>query len=79
MISTGTLDLKHLFLNANAGLGLPTYLGFFDDSKFPQYLENLSIEANIHFNKRNGTGTDREEYFDEVSYKERFTCEHPFA
>jgi transposase len=70
MVSAGTLDLKHLFLNADAG---------FDDNKFRQCLESIFIEANIDFNKRNGTGTDREEYFDEVLYKERFTCGHPFA
>lgn len=70
MVKRSCLDLKDLFLNADAG---------FDDNKFRQYLESLSIEANIDFNKRNGTKIDREEYFDGILYQERFTCEHPFA
>lgn len=70
MVKRGCLDLKDLFLNADAG---------FDDNKFRQYLESLFIEANIDFNKRNGTKIDREEYFDGILYQERFTCEHPFA
>ena len=65
MVKAGSLDLKHLFLNADAG---------FEDSKFRQYLERTFIEANIGFNKRNGSKTDRYEYFDEVLYQERFAC-----
>jgi transposase len=70
MTSASDLNLNYLFLNADAG---------FDDQTFRQYLESLFIEANIDFNKRNGSNTDREEHFDEELYKNRSTCEHPFA
>jgi hypothetical protein len=57
MVKRGCLNLKDLFLNADAG---------FDDNKFRQHLESLFIEVNIDFNKRNGTKIGREEYFDEI-------------
>ncbi len=64
------IELSYLFMNADAG---------FDDKNFREYLESLFIEANIDFNKRNGSNQDREEYFDEELYKKRKNCEHPFA
>lgn len=64
------IALEHLFMNADAG---------FDDKEFRQYLEGLFIQANIDFNKRNGSNTDREEYFDEQLYAKRKYCEHSFA
>lgn len=70
MLKTSNLSLNYLFMNADAG---------FDDKKFRQYLEKQFIEANIDFNKRNGSITDREEYFDALLYKKRFKCEHSFA
>lgn len=70
MVKKSDLSLSHLFLNADAG---------FDDKKFREYLESQFIEANIDFNKRNGSVTDREEYFDEQLYQNRFNCEHSFA
>jgi transposase len=69
-VKESNLSLCHLFLNADAG---------FDDKKFRQYLESTLIEANIDFNKRNGSISDREEYFDEQLYQNRFNCEHSFA
>jgi transposase len=70
MVKKSDLSLSHLFLNADAG---------FDDKKFREYLESQFIEANIDFNKRNGSVTDREEYFDAQLYQNRFNCEHSFA
>ncbi|MFT5647608.1 MAG: hypothetical protein ACI976_002300 [Aureispira sp.] len=70
IVKRGCLNLKDLFINADAG---------FDDNKFRRYLESLFIEANIDFNKRNGTTIDLDGYFDEILYQEHFTCEHPFA
>ncbi len=70
MVKLSDLDLRYLFLNADAG---------FDDKSFRKYLEGHYIEANIDFNKRNGSITDREEWFDEKLYKNRLTCEHSFA
>ena len=70
MVKESDLDLSYSFLNADAG---------FDDKEFRKYLEGLLIEANIDFNKRNGSNISREEYFDEELYQNRSTCEHPFA
>jgi len=65
------IELKYLFLNADAG---------FDDIAFRDFLEGKNIQANIDFNTRNkNRGSDREEYFDEELYKRRKFCEHPFA
>lgn len=70
MVSASGIELDHLFLNADSG---------FDDKAFRRYLESLFIEANIDFNKRNGSRTDREDYFDEELYKTRANSEHSFA
>lgn len=70
MLKKSGLNLNYLFMNADAG---------FDDASFRQYLEGQFIEANIDFNKRNGSITDREEYFDKKLYQNRFNCEHSFA
>lgn len=70
MAKDAGIDLSYLFLNADAG---------FDDAAFRLYLEQHFIEANIDFNKRNGSWQDSDEYFDEQLYKRRTFCEHPFA
>jgi len=70
MVKFSGIDLSYLFLNADAG---------FDSKGFRQHLSTLFIEANIDFNKRNGSKSDRDEYFDELLYKKRSTCEHAFA
>lgn len=71
MISASELSLEYIFMNADAG---------FDDQAFRSYLEGKGIEANIDFNKRNSKDTsNREEYFDEILYKERKNCEHSFG
>jgi transposase len=66
-IITGTLEqaniaVEGLFLNADAG---------FDSKEFRLCCEKKEINANVCFNKRNGD-TDREEYFDQLLYKERY-------
>ena len=71
MLTASGLSPKYLFMNADAG---------FDDKVFRAYLEGKHIEANIDFNKRNSKDTsNREEYFDEILYKQRKNCEHTFG
>lgn len=64
------MDLTYLFVNADSA---------FDHATFRRLLEEQDLEANIAFNKRNGTVSDREENFDDLLYKRRAACEHPFA
>jgi transposase len=71
---TGTLKqaniaVEGLFLNADAG---------FDSKSFRDCCESKEIHANICFNKRNGEA-DRDEYFDQVLYNERYTIERTNA
>ena len=71
MLTASGLSIEYLFMNADAG---------FDDKAFRAYLEGKNIEANIDFNKGNSKDTsNREEYFDEILYKERKNCEHSFG
>ena len=71
MLEQAGLSLKYIFMNADAG---------FDSTEFRTYLEGKDIIANIDFNKRKSKDTsNREEYFDEILYKERKNCEHSFA
>jgi transposase len=73
-VVTGTLEqanipVEGLFLNADAG---------FDSKEFRLCCEKKEINANICFNKRNGN-TDRDEYFDQVLYNERYKIERTNA
>jgi transposase len=70
MANDSKVELEYIFLNADAG---------FDSQEFRDYLEGHFINANIAFNKRNGQVTERDDYFDDVLYKKRSMCEHPFA
>ena len=73
-VVTATLDkaeinLDGLFLNADAG---------FDSKDFRAACASKEINANICFNKRNGD-TDRDEYFDQELYNERYAIERTNA
>lgn len=73
-VITGTLEqakipVEGLFLNADAG---------FDSKEFRLCCEKKEIHANICFNKRNGD-TDRDEYFDQELYNERYKIERTNA
>jgi transposase len=73
-VVTGTLEqanisVEGLFLNADAG---------FDGKKFRKSCDKKDINANICFNKRNGN-TDRDEYFDQELYKQRYAVERSNA
>ena len=73
-VVTGTLEqaninVEGLFLNADAG---------FDSKEFRLCCEKKEINANVCFNKRNGN-TDRDEYFDQLLYNERFKIERTNA
>ena len=73
-VVTATLEkadipLDGLFLNADAG---------FDSKDFRRSCDEKQINANISFNKRNGN-TDRNEYFDQELYNERYAVERTNA
>jgi len=73
-VGTATLEqaeisVDGLFLNADAG---------FDAKNFRESYNKKDIHANVCFNKRNGK-TDREEYFDQELYDERYAVEHTNA
>lgn len=63
------VDTKGLFLNADAG---------FDSKEFRKCCESKEINANVCFNKRNGS-TDRDEYFDQELYDLRYSIERTNA
>ncbi len=73
-VVTATLDkagipVEGLFLNADAG---------FDSREFRESCAKRDINANICFNKRNGS-TDRDEYFDQKLYDHRYAIERTNA
>lgn len=59
-----------LFLNADAG---------FDSENFRASCAKKDINANVCFNRRNGSAQDREEYFDQVLYDKRYAVERTNA
>lgn len=61
--------MKDFFLNADAG---------FDSKEFRLCCEKKEINANVCFNKRNGD-TDRDEYFDQLLYNQRYKIERTNA
>ena len=63
------IAVEGLFLNADAG---------FDSKEFRLSCEKKEINANICFNKRNGN-VDRDEYFDQELYNQRYTIERTNA
>lgn len=74
-VVTATLDQADigtdgLFLNADAG---------FDSKDFRAACSAKEINANICFNKRNGSADDRDEYFDQDLYDERYAVERTNA
>ena len=74
-VVTGTLEeaeipVEGLFLNADAG---------FDAANFRTSCNEKEINANICFNKRNGNTEDRDEYFDQDLYNERYAVEYTNA
>lgn len=73
-VVTATLEKANikvggLFLNADAE---------FDSKDFRNSCEKKEIHANVCFNKRNGSA-DRDEYFDQELYKERYAIERTNA
>lgn len=64
------ISVKGLFMNADAG---------FDSKEFRECCQKKEINANICFNKRNGESSDREEYFDQKLYDERYSIERTNA
>jgi len=73
-VVTATLEeadipVEGLFLNADAG---------FDSREFRKACGKKEVNANICFNKRNGK-TDRDEYFDQELYDQRYAIERTNA
>ena len=68
-LEQATIPIKGLFLNADAG---------FDSKNFRASCSKKEINANICFNKRNGNA-DRDEYFDQELYDERYAVERTNA
>ncbi len=73
-VVTATLEeadiaVEGLFMNADAG---------FDSKEFRNSCFKKGINANVCFNKRNGSG-DRDEYFDQKLYDERYAVERTNA
>jgi transposase len=64
------IPVEGLFLNADAG---------FDSKNFRDSCAKKEINANVCFNKRNGKTQDREEYFDQDLYNERYAVERTNA
>jgi len=64
------ISVEGLFLNADAG---------FDSKNFRDSCDKKEINANVCFNKRNGNTQDREEYFDQDLYDERYAVERTNA
>ena len=70
-VVTATLEqadiaVEGLFLNADAG---------FHSKNFRESCDKKEIQANVCFNKRNGNTQDRDEYFDQDLYDERYAVE----
>ena len=74
-VVTATLEqaeipVEGLFLNADAG---------FDSKNFRESCNKKEINVNVCFNKRNGNTQDREEYFDQDLYDQRYAVERTNA
>lgn len=68
-LEDANISVDGLFLNADAG---------FDSKELRKACSDKNIQANICFNKRNGD-VDRDEYFDEELYGQRYTIERTNA
>lgn len=68
-LGQANIPVEGLFLNADAG---------FDSKEFRESCEGKEINANICFNKRNGN-MDRDEYFDQELYRQRYSIERTNA
>ena len=64
------ISVEGLFMNADAG---------FDSKEFRSICAQKQINANICFNKRNGSKDDRDEYFDQELYDKRYAVERTNA
>ena len=74
-VVTATLEqaeipIEGLFVNADAG---------FDSKNFRGSCDKKEIHANVCFNKRNGNTEDRDEYFDQELYDQRYAVERTNA
>jgi transposase len=68
-LEKANIPVEGLFLNADAGFG---------SKDFRKSCGEKEINANVCFNKRNGE-VDRDEYFDEELYEERYSVERTNA
>jgi len=70
MLENVGINTDGLFLNADAG---------FDSVNLRELCFRYGIIPNFCLNKRNGNISDRDDYFDDLLYKERTVIEHSFA
>ena len=68
-LEQANIPVEELFLNADAG---------FNSKEFRLCCEKKEMNANVCFNKRNGD-TDRDKYFDQLLYNERYKIERTNA
>ena len=64
------ISVDGLFINADAG---------FDSQELRDQCETKGIIANIAPNKRNGSHDEKDHYFDEILYEERYSIERTNA
>lgn len=64
------IQVEGLFLNADAG---------FDSKSFRDSCAKKEINPNVCFNKRNGNTENRDEYFDQELYEQRYVVERTNA
>lgn len=69
-LGDANISMEGLFMNADAG---------FNPKEFRSVCAEKQINANICFNKRNGSTDDRDEYFDQELYDERYALERTNA
>ena len=69
-LGDANISVEGLFMNADAG---------FDSKEFRSVCAEKQINANICFNRRNGSTDNRDEYFDRELYDERYAVERTNA
>lgn len=74
-VVTSTLEDANISVD---GLHMKADAGF-DSKDFRLVCDKKQVNANICFNKRNGTVQDRDEYFDQELYDERYAVERTNA
>ena len=70
MLKVAEIEIEGLVLNADAA---------FDTEELRRLCSKHQIEPNFDLNPRRGSLSERDEYFDPITYKKRTVVEHAFA